>query len=202
MSGLPPEPQPVAWPPPPPPVVEPPPDTVAGAHPNDGWVLASPWPMGPGTQAALDGVVRALCPGPPAPWSPSIAGQTALGTRVFLRYLPPLLGIGFVAALHLLDLAPLWRLRGWTRLRDMDRAAAAALLQSLAESRVKPLRLVLMGARAAVLSSYYDLEEVHEAMGYQPMPFLQRRADLRRRLLAGARPEEGDLIGPSVGGAP
>jgi hypothetical protein len=157
--------------------------------------------MGPSTLAALDGLVRALCPASPAPWSAEIAAQTALGTRLFLRYLPPVLGIGFVAALHVLDLAPLWRLRGLTRLRDMDRAAAAALLQSLAESRFQPLRLLLMGARAAVLSSYYDLVQVHEALGYHPLPFLQQRADLRRRLLAGSRPEAADLIGPSVEGA-
>ncbi|MFH1463831.1 MAG: hypothetical protein ABIO70_05565 [Pseudomonadota bacterium] len=186
------------WPPPPPPVVEPPPETVAGAHPDDGWPLAEPWLMSPSALASLDGLVRALCPGPPAPWSQSIAAQTALGTRTFLRYLPPLLGIGFALAIRLLDWSPVWRLRGLFRLRDMDREAAGALLQSMAESRLKPLRLLMMGARAAVLSSYYDLEEVHSAMGYHPMPFLQQRTDLRRRLLTGERPTEADLMGPSV----
>jgi hypothetical protein len=105
-----------------------------------------------------------------------------------------------VLALHLLDLAPIWRFQGLTRLRDLNRETAGALLQSLAGSRLKPLRLLLMGARAAVLSSYYDLEEVHEAIGYHPMPFLQRRADLRRRLLAGGTPDDSDLLGPSLEG--
>jgi hypothetical protein len=112
--------------------------------------------------------------------------------------MPPLLGRGFVLMVHLLDLAPVWRLRGLYRLRDMDRAAAGALLQRLAASPIKPLRLIVMAARAAVLSVYYDQEEVHEAMGYRPLPFVQQRTDLRRRLLEGAVPTDADLVGPSV----
>lgn len=193
-----PEPAAALWPPVPPSVIERPPERVAGPTPADGWPLAEPMPMGPDTLAALEGLVRALCPAPPAPWSQDLGARVALGARVFLRYLPPVLGRGFFLLVHTLDLAPIWRLRGLYRLRDMERDAADALLQRLSHSRLKLLRLMVMAARAAVLSVYYDQPEVHDAMGYRPLPFIQQRADLRRRLLDGAVPTDADRVGPSV----
>jgi hypothetical protein len=174
--------------------VGPVPDTLAGRAPEDGWTLASPHPLGAGTQRALAGLIRALCPWPPAPWSDDIALRVESGVRVFIRYLPPLMGVGFIPMIHLLDWAPLWSLRATQPLHRMDRAAASEVLQALSSSRLKPIRLMIMAARAAVLSSYYDLDEVHEAIGYHPMPFLRERAALRRRLMAGEPTGAGDLI--------
>lgn len=179
-----------------PPVVHAPPAEVAGRRPGDGWQIADPQPMGPATRRALRGIIRALCPRPPAPWSDQIAQQVELNVRVFLRYMPPVMGLGFGPMLVLLDWAPLWRLRGLRPLHSWDRPQAAELLQRLANSRFKPIRLMIMAARAAVLSSYYDLDEVHQAMGYDPMPFLQGRVDLRRRLIDGQEAQPDDTIGP------
>jgi hypothetical protein len=180
----------------PPEWVEPPPARISGREPDDGWTLADPWPMGPVTRDALHGIIRALCPRPPAPWSEEIAARIELGVRVFLRYLPPVMGLGFGPMLILLDWSPLWRLRGVSPLHRWERAAAAEHMQRLANSRFKPIRLMIMAARAAVLSVYYDQDEVHAAMGYDPLPFLQGRADLRRRLMAGEEATPSDLIGP------
>ncbi len=182
--------------PPPPPVVEPPPLVVAGREPGDGWQLADPQPMGPATRRALQGIIRGLCPRPPAPWSEDLAQRIELGVRVFLRYMPPVMGVGFGPMLLLLDWAPVWRLRGLQPLHRWEREPAAQLLQALSASRLKPVRLMIMAVRAAVLSNYYDQPEVHEAMNYHPMPFLQDRADLRRRLLEGQPAQAEDLIGP------
>ena len=113
-----------------------------------------------------------------------------------MRYLPPVMGLGLGPMMVVLDWSPLWRLRGLRPLHLWDRAEAAQHLQLLASSRFKPIRLMLMAARAAVLSVYYDQDEVHEAMGYDPLPFLQGRADLRRRLMDGEEAKPEDLIGP------
>ncbi len=176
--------------------VEPVPDRIADRNPDDGWQLADPHPMGPGTRAAFQGLIRALCPAPPAPWSPEIASSVELGSRIFLRYMPPLLAHGFVLTIHLLDLSPLWTLRSTRRLRHWERGAAGEVLQALSRSRLKPVRLMVIAARAAVLSTYYDQDEVHEALDYHPMSFLQQRADLRKRLLDGLPTDDGDIIGP------
>ena len=152
--------------------------------------------MGPTTRKALHGVIGALCPRPPAPWSVELADKVELGVRVFMRYLPPAMGHGFGPLMLLLDWSPVWRLRGLRPLHSWDREQGADLLQRLASSRVKLIRLMIVAARAAVLSVYYDQEEVHQALDYHPLPFLQGRADLRRKLMAGDKAGPGDVIGP------
>jgi hypothetical protein len=173
-----------------------PPETVAGRRPDDDWELSDPQPMGPATIAALRGLIRALCPAPPAPWSEDLAARVELGVRHFLPYMPPIMGHGFGYAVHLLDWSPLWAFAGLRRLQHMERVDAGRVLQRLSTSPIKPVRLLIMAARAAVLSTYYDQDEVHQAMGYHPQAFLQQRADLRRRLLAGEAPAPDDDIGP------
>ena len=182
--------------PPAPPQVERPSLTIAGRVPDDDWQVADPMPMGPATRRALQGIIRALCPRPPAPWSDDIEQKIEQGVRVFLRYMPPVMGWGFGPMLILLDLSPLWRLRSLQPLHAWDREAAAEHMQQLSNSRLEPIRLMIMAARAAVLSHYYDQDEVHEALDYAPMPFLQERADLRRKLLDGDQAHPDDLIGP------
>jgi hypothetical protein len=192
MSATPPRPDQV----PVPTIHQAPPEVLAGRTPDDGWQLADPQPMGPVTRRALRAVVDALCPRPPAPWSEAMAERIEHGVRVFLRYLPPVLGHGFGPMVVLLDWSPLWRLRSVRPLHQHDRPWAAAHLQLLSTSRFKPIRLMIMAARAAVLSVYYDQDEVHEALDYDPMPFLQGRADLRRRLMEGQAAGPEDHIGP------
>jgi len=173
-----------------------PPERIAGRHPDDDWELAEPYPMGPATLSAFRAQLRALCPSAPAPWSAELSSKVERSARVSLSYLPPLLGLGFLLAIHLLDWSPIWRLRAARRLQNLERDRASQLLQQLGDSRFKPFRLLIMGSRAIVLSTYYDQEEVHQALDYDPLPFLQERNELRRRLLEGGDSQEDDLIGP------
>ncbi len=105
--------------------VERPSRTIAGRVPDDDWQVAAPMPMGPATRRALLGIIRALCPRPPAPWSDEIEEKIEQGVRVFLRYMPPVMGWGFGPMLIVLDLSPLWRLRSLQPLHTWEREAAA-----------------------------------------------------------------------------
>src|SRR5690606_36525541 len=96
--------------------------------------------------------------------------------------------------LHGLDVAPIALLKSRKRLRDMERAEASQFLTQLAQ---KPVGANLVfAARMAVLSQYFDQDEVTEAIGYTPVPFMVERIALRKRLLADETPEPEDMIGP------
>jgi hypothetical protein len=196
MSTDKPEPNSTSSLPPAPPTFVRPPAAVAGRIPDDDWQSADPMPVGPTVRRALQGQIRALCPRSPAPWSDEIAQNIERGILIYLRYLPPVMGWGFGPMLVALDLSPLWRLRSFRPLHSWDREAAAKHMQMLSESRFKPIRLMVMAARAAVLSYYYDQDEVHDALDYAPMPFLQQRSDIRRKLLDGEEAAPEDQIGP------
>lgn len=163
-------------------------------HPNDGWRLADPWPMGRSTLGALRGLIVALIPPPPAPAVPP--EQILEHVRRIIRYLPHVMTRGFVFTVHLLDWAPLWRFKSWRRLRSLPPARAAAVLDGLAESRLAVFRQLIMAARGVVLSTYFDQPEVHDALDYHPEPFLRARLELRARLLAGEPTTPADQLGP------
>ena len=156
-------------------------------HPNDGWCLAEPYPLGPCSRAALRGVIEALCPGGTAPRSRDVLLDVELGTRRFLRYMHPTVALAFRFGLLLLDWLPILTLRSRGRLHRLDRMRASAFVARWAKSRIKALRLLVMGARSLVLSVYYDQTAVHRAMRYEPVPFMRERIAFRRALLMPAR---------------
>ena len=86
--------------------------------PNDGWILADPLPMRPCTHRAFLAIIAALIP--PEPVLPDIIAQVDDTTRRLLRYMHPMMSMGFCVMLHLLDWAPIWRLRSWRRIRSLD----------------------------------------------------------------------------------
>jgi len=156
-------------------------------HPNDGWCLAEPYPLGPRSRAALRGVIEALCPGGTAPRTPDVMLDVELGTRRFLRYMHPTVALSFRFGLLLLDWLPVLTLRSFGRLHSLERQRASTLIARWAKSRIKALRLLVMGARSLVLSVYYDQAAVHRALKYEPVPFMRERIALRRALLMPAR---------------
>ena len=158
---------------------------VPGRHPNDGWPLARPYPMGRRTLRALTGLIGALVPTAPAPHWDGMWTTLAQRTRVLMAYMHPLTALAFSWMILVLDWAPIWRLSSRRRLHRMPREEAARFLERLSHSRFALLRQMVLGIRAAVLSAYYDATPVHEALDYYPEAFVAERVALRRRLKAG-----------------
>ena len=165
-------------------------------HPAAGWTMAEPYPMGALTRRALRGLIRAVCPPPPAPQLPDLEDRIELHVRRIMRYFPPLVAVGFVFAIHLVDWSPVWRLVALARVGRLDRDRAERVLDGLGASRIPAIRTLILGVRGVVMSTYYDQDEVHAAIGYAPIPFLRGRIALRERLVAGGAEGAEDRIGP------
>jgi hypothetical protein len=164
-------------------------------HPDDGWVLADPYPMARSTRRALRGLIRALCPPPPGPQLPDLEDRVEIHVRRMLQYMVPIVAFGFSVAVHLVDWAPIWRGRATRRVQHLPRECAEQVLIELGESRSSVVRTMILGIRGLVLSTFYDQDEVHRAMGWEPLPFLTARVDVRRRMLAGEAPRATDRMG-------
>ena len=162
-------------------------------HPGDGWQIADPYPMRRSTLRAFRGVVHGLLPLHPA--VPDLSERVILSVRQLMQYMHPVMAYGFCVVLHLLDWAPLWRFRSWRRLRSLPPERASLVLQGLGESRLSAFRMLVMGARGAVLSTWFDQSEVHAVLDYDPTPYLRSRVAVRARLLAGSRPAAEDMLG-------
>ncbi|MCA9529894.1 MAG: hypothetical protein KC543_07140 [Myxococcales bacterium] len=165
-----------------------------GRHPNDGWQLAEPYPLGGPSQRALDAIVRAMLPPPPAPQAPDMHERVATHVRVSLQYLPRWTARGFVVLLHLLNWSPLWRLRAFATCSRLPRETASDVIDGIAQSRFLWLRMLALAPRALVLSTYFDQDEVHAGLGYAPKGFLRERIALRQRIEAGQRAAAADEI--------
>jgi hypothetical protein len=163
-------------------------------HPMDGWQLSQPLPLGKASRAALMGLVDALLPPAPAPRPVGIEERVATHVRRMLQYMPPALRWGFVLLVHLIDWSPLWRGRGLKPLHALPVLDASERIKQLGESRLAPLRLMLLAPKACILSTYFDQDEVHEALGYDPKSFMRERIERRRALL---RAVDAQLVAPS-----
>lgn len=178
--------------------------TTPVRHPGDGWVMADPVPMRSSTLRAFRGLIRAFCPAPGEPVEADLTPRVELHVRRILAYMPAMTVLGFKLAIHLLDWSPLWRGAAWRRVQHLDREAAGRVLDGIGASRFPLVRLVMLGVRGSVLSTWFDQDEVHRAMGYAPAPFIASRIALRRRLLEGGRPpgaEDGDVLVAEGGAA-
>ncbi len=163
-------------------------------HPDDGWTLAEPMPLGRWTLAAIRGVTDALLPHgeADAPTGAEVRDEVVLGVRRTLRYMAPLSRVGLCGLFVLLDLAPWWTLRAPRRLGGLPPERAAAVLEAVAHAPVGLLRTAVTAVRAAILTTYFDLPAVHRELDYDPVGFMRERIALRQRLLAGgvAGPED------------
>ena len=163
-------------------------------HPSDGWIMADGYPMSAYTLRAMAGLMRAICPPPPAPQIADLEQRVATQVRLMLRYMNPFVAFGFCAAVVVLDLAPIWRLVSWRRVQSLDPARGAAILGPIGTSKLPGLRLLMLGVRGLILSVYFDQDEVHRALDYAPIPFITQRIDLRKRLRAGGTEATSDRI--------
>lgn len=148
------------------------------------------------TRRAFRGLIRVLCPPPPGPTLPDLEDRIELHVRRMLSYMVPVVALGFVVAVHVVDFAPMWRFRAWSRLQRLDRDDAERLLTEMGRSRSPFVRMLILAVRGLVLSTFYDQEETHAAMGWKPLPFLTERIRLRERLLAGEPISPADHVLP------
>jgi hypothetical protein len=155
-------------------------------HPNDGWRLADPYPLGARTRRVLRAVVGAICPPSPAPRSRALLSRVEVGSRRMLRYAHPFVARCLALGLLFLDWLPILTLSSTGRLQSLESARASALLARWAHSRILLLRLLIQGARGLILSVYFDQSEVHDALHYDPVGFMRERIALRRHLLTAA----------------
>lgn len=153
-------------------------------HPKDGWTLAEPLPMSAASVRALEGIVRALLPSRPAPRTAEIEQRVATHVRRMLQYMPPALRVGFVLLLRLLDWSPVWRLQAFGRISTLEPQVGGKILAGVAASRFMLLRLMMLAPKAVVMSTYYDQDEVHRELGYEPKGFMRERIVRREQLLA------------------
>lgn len=156
-------------------------------HPKDGYQLAEPYPMGESTRRGLRALIVALCPSSPAPLPADLIDRVEATTRRFMQYMHPLVSRGLWFVLVLLDFAPLFFSGVGRRLHELDSLKARTIVRALAHTRFAPLRTAILGIRGLVLSTYFDQQEVHEAIGYHPVPFIRDRLE-RRRLLTEVAP--------------
>lgn len=165
-------------------------------HPDDGFIRADPAKIGPATRRALRALVLVFCPPPPAPQLADAEDLVERSVLGLLPYMSRLTAFGFVLAIHLLEWAPIWRFVAFSRLSRLPRARAEAVADGLSASRSPLVRTIALGVRGVVQSTYYDQPEVHAALDYAPIPFMQGRIALRERIVAGGETTPADLIGP------
>lgn len=150
------------------------------------------------TRRAFRGLIRVLCPPPPGPTLPDLEDRIELHTRRMLMYMVPIVALGFVLGVYLTDWAPLWRFRAFSRIQKLDRARAERVLTEMGESRSPVVRMLILGVRGLALSTFYDQDEVHSAMDWHPIPFIENRIALRERILAGGVSTDEDRIAQRV----
>lgn len=160
-------------------------------HPDDGWKLAVPVTLSRGTLRAFEGLVAALLPPPPAPRSAEIDSRVSTHVRSMLQYMPTPLRLGFLLIVRLLDLSPIWRFAAFSRLSSLPPDEGSRILQGIATSRFMLFRLMMLAPKAMVLSTYFDQDEVHACLNYEPKSFLRERIARREQLLA---EERGSLL--------
>ncbi len=160
--------------------------------PVDRFPEAAPFPMPASVHAALEAIIRAVTPPPPAPQVPP--DRIAMILRRFMPYFLRPMAYGFCAGVVMLDAAPVWRTGRLKRLQDLPRGEASELLELLAHSSFGPVQQLALMFRGAILSMYFDQPEVHAALEFNPEAWMRSRIRLRRRLLDGGKPRKSDHI--------
>lgn len=163
-------------------------------HPDDGWIFADPYPMGAGSLRVLRALIRAFLPPTPAPTEEGLELRIATHVRRMMQYMPRPTAKGFLLTMHLLNWAPLWRLRALRTVTRLPITRSSEILADLAGSRFMVLRLLMLGPKGLILSTYFDQDLVHRELDYEPVSFTKERIALRERLLAGHADAEASRI--------
>jgi len=165
-------------------------------HPADGWQLAAPLKLSKGGMRRMKGLMRVFLPSAPAPEATGELEKNVIDQSLrLLQYMHPVIRLGFRMAMLLVDWAPIWRFKGLKRLTKTEPAKAAHIIKRMGLSRFPIVRTLVFAVRGILLSVYFDQPEVHEALGYRPVPFMQSRIALRRRLLDGETAVQSDELG-------
>ena len=167
-----------------------------GRHPDDGWQMVDPFPMSFTTRRALRAIADAMLPPPPAPRPPDILDRIEYQVGVTLACMPWVNAMGFKAMVRIVDLSPMWLGRSGDPLYLLPRTDADEILEVLASSRVQAITQIVMAMRGAILSTYFDQDEVHAVMDYEPIGFMRARIALRERLKRGEVATAEDMMGP------
>lgn len=168
-------------------------------RPDDGWVFAEPFPMGMAARRAFRGLIRAMCPPAPAPQLPDLEDRIETQIRRHMQYMPRIVAHSLRYAFRIVDNLPRFFFWSRRRLHRLEPEDARAFVGRLASSRFPPLRETISAVRGIVLSTYFDQDEVHEALDYAPRMFMKNRIDLRQRMLTGYEPTQTDMIPVAAG---
>lgn len=165
-------------------------------HPQDGFLLADPFPMLGFQRRILHGLIRAHAPdvllaGDDAP---AILERIERAIRVIMAYMPGHVALGLSLLMILLDQMPRLMFRSWRRIATLPPAEGRATLDALMSSRFALVHLVLYAVRGVISSAVYDQDEAWKLIGYDPFPHLRGRIDLRQRMLAGETPRPEDHL--------
>ena len=165
-------------------------------HPADGWQLAAPLKLSKSGTRRMQGLMRVFLPSAPAPEVSGELEENVIDQCLrLLQYMHPITRLGFKLAMFLVDWAPLWRFKGPRRLTKTEPTKAAYIIKRMGLSRFPIVRTLVFAVRGLLLSTYFDQPEVHEALGYRPVPFMQSRMALRQRLLKGETATQSDELG-------
>lgn len=157
------------------------PSPVLERHPNDGWSLAAPMTVSARTRRVLMALANAILPDRPR--TDDTLETVTTHALVSLQYMPRSSALIFLLSMRLLNWSPLWRFRGLRPLIALPRDEARAHLEAATRSRWLGVRLMMYGPLGLFMSSYFDQDYVHDAIGYAPKPFVEERIQLRRKWL-------------------
>ena len=161
-------------------------------HPDDGWTLADPRAVSARTERVLACLADAILPG--SPREPDTVDAVVRHALVSLQYMPGSSARTFLWGMRLLNWTPLWRFRGLRPLVRLSRADVRAHLRAVMSNRWLPVRLLMYGPLGLFMSTYFDQSYAHEAIDYDPAPFVQARVSLREAWVAGDEPDTADEI--------
>ena len=166
-------------------------------RPKDGWREAAPFPMMAFHRRRLRGLIRVHMPVALLEDNPdgeALVERIEHGVRVFMAYMPWLVAFGLSLMFLVVDWSPRWTFRGIRRIGAMPVDEGRAAIQALMDSGMPHVHLVLYAVRGVVASVLYDQDEAWALIGYDPMPHLRGRIDLRKRMLAGEAPRPDDAF--------
>jgi hypothetical protein len=159
---------------------------VLQRHPDDSWTLADPKKVSRRTHRVMLALADAIMP--PAPRTETTLDDVIRHALVALQYMPRSSVVVLLAGMRFLNWAPLWRLRGLRPLTRLSRDQARRHLGAVMRSRWLPVRFLMYGPLGLFMSTYFDQDYVHRVIGYDPVPFVEERIELRRRWIEGDEP--------------
>lgn len=163
-------------------------------HPEDGYPIAPPYPVGATTEHAIRSVMRILLPEGDAPRSPELDERVYRQMLVSLQYMSATSAKGILGVFHLLEWIPITRFGRPSRLSKLSREEGTAIFRAIESSPLLPVRLLLLAPKALVFSSYFDQPDVHDALDYHPREFTLERIAVRERIVSEGETTEDDEI--------